>query len=79
MNKTTVFEHAASCARLNKCVSTAPVSELRALLRRSCRTINSAYRLVESRFGGKGSMPDSCRWLLDNRYLAMRQARAAMP
>ncbi len=79
MNESTVFEHAASCARLNKCVSTAPVNELRALLRRSCREINSAYRLVESRFGGKGTMPDSCRWLLDNRYLAIREARVAMP
>ena len=77
--KSTVFEHAASCARLNKCVSTASASELRALLRRSCREINSAYRLVESRFGGKGAMPDSCRWLLDNRYLAIREARIVMP
>ena len=79
MNKSTVFEHAASCARLNKCVSTAPVSELRALLRQSCREINSTYRLVETRFGDASAMPDSCRWLLDNRYLAIREAKSVLP
>ena len=78
MDKGTVFEHAASCARLNKCSFSAPVSELKALLRRSCKEINAVYRLVERRFEGRASMPDSCRWLLDNRYLAVRKARSAL-
>lgn len=77
--KNTVFEHAASCARLNKCISTASSGKLRTLLRQSCREINAVYRLVESRFASAASMPDSCRWLLDNRYLVIRQARAVMP
>lgn len=77
--KNTVFEHAASCARLNKCISTASSGKLRTLLRQSCREINAVYRLVESRFASAASMPDSCRWLLDNRYLVIRQARTVMP
>ncbi len=76
-NKNTVFSHAASCARLNECTSTAPASSLRAQLRQSCAEINSAYRLVEARFGSAAAMPSSCRWLLDNRYLALREAKRA--
>ena len=52
-NKNTVFGHAASCARLNECTSTAPASSLRAQLRQSCAEINAAYRLVEARFGSE--------------------------
>ena len=76
-NKNTVFSHAASCARLNECTSTAPASSLRAQLRQSCAEINAAYRLVEARFGSAAAMPSSCRWLLDNRYLALREAKRA--
>ena len=45
-NKNTVFSHAASCARLNECTAAASVGELRALLKKSCAEINSAYRLA---------------------------------
>ena len=76
-NKNTVFGHAASCARLNECTSTAPASSLRAQLRQSCTEINAVYRLIEARFGSAASMPSSCRWLLDNRYLALREAKRA--
>ncbi len=78
MDKGTVFEHAASCARLNKCTLSAPVGGLRTLLRRSCRKISSVCGLIGRRFEGAASMPDSCRWLLDNRYLAVREARGAL-
>lgn len=76
-NKNTIFSHAASCARLNECTAAASVGELRALLKKSCAEINSAYRLVEARFGSAAAMPSSCRWLLDNRYLALREAKRA--
>lgn len=76
-NKNTVFSHAASCARLNECTAAASVGELRALLKKSCAEINAAYRLVEARFGSAAAMPSSCRWLLDNRYLALREAKRA--
>ncbi len=78
MDKSTVFEHAASCARLNRPAFYAPVSELRALLRRSLKAVNAAYALVERRFEGKACIPESCRWLLDNRYLAVREAKCAL-
>ena len=77
--KSSVFERAASCARLNRCVSEASAAPLTAELRRSCREIASVYRLVESRFDGGASTPVGCRWLLDNRYLVMREAKAALP
>ena len=76
-NKNSIFSHAASCARLNECTAAASVGELRALLKKSCAEINSAYRLVEARFGSAAAMPSSCRWLLDNRYLALREAKRA--
>ena len=44
-NKNSIFSHAASCARLNECTAAASVGELRALLKKSCAEINSAYRL----------------------------------
>ncbi len=78
MDKSTVFEHAANCARLNKCAFFASSGELRALLRRSCARINSVCTLVGRRFEGSVCIPDGCRWLLDNRYLALREAGAAL-
>ncbi len=79
MEKGRIFERAASCARLNGCVSAYSAAPLIAGLRRSCKEISSVYRLVESRFDGGASTPEGCRWLLDNHYLVLRGARAALP
>lgn len=78
-NKNTVFGHAASCARLNECTSTAPASSLRAQLRQSCTEINAVYRLIEARFGSAASMPSSCRWLwiTDILHCARQSVQAA--
>lgn len=78
-NKNTVFSHAASCARLNECTAAASVGELRALLKKSCAEINSAYRLVEARFGSAAAMPSTAAgfWITDILHCARQNAPAA--
>ena len=77
-NKNTVFSHAASCARLNECTAAASVGELRALLKKSCAEINSAYRLVEARFGSAASMPSAAGfWITDILHCARQSVQAA--
>ncbi len=73
-----IFERAASCARLNRPESLHSCADLRHDLKSAIERINAAYRLVDRRFGSAQSMPDACRWLLDNRYLAVREGKSAL-
>ena len=43
--------------------------------RRACvRTIESSCRKLRRRYDGTDRIPDACRWLLDNEYLARQEA-----
>ncbi len=46
-------------------------------LRAAINEIDAAYEKVEARFGTAASVPAACHWLLDNRYIAVREAKCA--
>lgn len=76
-NKNDLFSLGANCARLCTGSRLRSTAALHTGLKRSTADINAVYHLVRRRFGSAGTMPDACRWLLDNRYLAMREAKNA--
>lgn len=47
-------------------------------LRQSLRRIESTYAAVNRRYSGENAVPSACEWLLDNRYLARREALGAL-
>ena len=47
-------------------------------LRQSMAQINRTYEAVRRRYGRDSHVPAACEWLLDNRYLAEREGRAAL-
>ena len=48
-------------------------------LRQSMAQINRTYEAVRRRYGRDSHVPAACEWLLDNRYLARREALALLP
>lgn len=54
-----------------KMKSSAAVSELKAALER----IEEAHDVISRRFGTATRLPAACEWILDNRYLAQRDAK----
>lgn len=73
-----LYDRAASCARLNKPGESCTTAHMRARLRAASAEINSVYRLIERRFDGAAEIPEACRWLLDNHYLALREGKSAL-
>ena len=61
------------CRKAGPVPAKATVSKLRAAM----NEIDAAYEKVAERFGTAVSVPDACRWLLDNRYIAVREAKCA--
>lgn len=61
------------CRKAGPVLAKATVSKLRAAM----SEIDAAYEKVAERFGTAASVPDACRWLLDNRYIAVREAKCA--
>lgn len=61
------------CRKAGPVPTKATVSKLRAAM----NEIDAAYEKVAERFGTAASVPDACRWLLDNRYIAVREAKCA--
>ena len=61
------------CRKAGPVPAKATVSKLRAAM----SEIDAAYEKVAERFGTAASVPDACRWLLDNRYIAVREAKCA--
>ncbi len=49
------------------------------LLRQSMGQINRTWEAVRRRYAREGQAPTACEWLLDNRYLARREALALLP
>lgn len=76
--KDKLYALAASNARLNKFTENLPVRCLKSDIRAACVSINRTYEAVEKRFASAVSVPEACEWLLDNRYLALREAQNAM-
>ena len=75
--KNDLFARGASAARLCRAQGERTVS-MHGAIRKSVSDINSAWTLIDKRFGTAADMPEACRWLLDNRYLALREAKAAL-
>ena len=73
-----LYELAASNARLNKFTENLPARYVKADIKAACTSINRTYETVEKRFSSAVSMPEACEWLLDNRYLALREAQNAV-
>ena len=71
-------ELAFSCARLYKPTGSVSGRNAAEELRAAIHDINTAHALIERRFGKTASPPEACEWLLDNRYLALREAKTAL-
>lgn len=73
-----LYALAASNARLNKFTENLPVRYVKADIRAACASINRAFEAVEKRFAAAVHVPGACEWLLDNRYIALREAQNAI-
>ena len=69
---------AASCSKLYKPIGFISGKNAAGVISRALHDINTAYSLVDRRFGKAASPPTACEWLLDNRYLAQREAKNAI-
>ena len=47
-------------------------------LRQNLRCIERSTDAIRRRFEGQSAVPPACEWLLDNRYLARREALSAL-
>ena len=72
-----LFALAAQSARLCRKAEPVPAKTQVDKLRAAINEIDAAYEKVDERFGTAASVPTACRWLLDNRYIAVREAKCA--
>ena len=72
-----LFALAAQSARLCRKAEPVPAKTQVDKLRAALNEIDAAYEKVDERFGTAASVPTACRWLLDNRYIAVREAKCA--
>jgi len=77
MENTAFFGIGASSARLYRADRELKSSELIAALKRAVTQINAAYKAAESQ-GTEIKSGTGMEWLLDNRYLAIREAKSAV-
>ena len=68
----------ASTARLLKPEGCARGTEAARELRQNLRCIERSTDAIRRRFEGQSAVPPACEWLLDNRYLARREALCAL-
>lgn len=73
-----LFELAASAARLYKQTGTVRSKRLSAEINYAVGRINSNYASAEEKYGTASKLPSEYEWLLDNRYLAVREAKNAI-
>ena len=73
-----LFALAEQTARLNRKTEPVPAKALVSKLNSAVRDIDAAYEKVEARFGSAVNIPVACEWLLDNRYIAKREAKCAI-
>ena len=69
---------AANCAKLLKVGGESGGSAEAAALRRHFSAVRRCTEAVRRRYAQAESLPAACEWLLDNRYLAERETRAAL-
>lgn len=69
---------AASTARLMPPDGSVRASAAARELRLSLRQLDRTYEAVRRRYEDQASVPAACEWLLDNRYLARREALGAL-
>ena len=74
---TKLYNIARKVSGLNKCTGATPAKAVVSELKTAIGGINDAYDKVFARFGNQSNMPEACEWLLDNRYLAVREANTA--
>ena len=73
-----LFELAASAARLYKQSGTIRGKKLSAEINAAVGRINANYASAEEKYGESAKLPAEYEWLLDNRYLAVREAKNAV-
>ena len=73
-----LFELAASAARLYKQSGTIRGKKLSAEINAAVSRINANYASAEEKYGASAKVPAEYEWLLDNRYLAVREAKNAV-
>lgn len=78
MENKKLFDIGASSARLYKADRREKSRELCEDIEAAVRRINAAYKDAEAQAAGKSRIPKSAEWLLDNRYLAVREAKVAV-
>lgn len=73
-----LFKLAESTARLYKPVGTVSGKKAAAVINAAIKNINSSYASAEEKYGASTKIPAEYEWLLDNRYLAVREAKNAI-
>ena len=73
-----LFEAGASAARLYRATAAVSSKHCRQRLEAALSRIQSAYKTAEELYSGKADIPSAAEWFLDNRYLAVREARIAL-
>ena len=72
-----LFKLAESTARLYKQSGTVSGKQPASIINEAVKLINRSYASAEAQFGNSPKVPGEYEWLLDNRYLAVREARIA--
>lgn len=73
-----ISELGASAARLYKPIGTARSKKLTAEINSAVSRINDNYAEAEAKYGHSTKIPQEFEWLLDNRYIAVREAKNAI-
>ncbi|MDO4815222.1 MAG: glucoamylase family protein [Bacillota bacterium] len=77
MENKKLFDIGASSARLYKADRRERSRKLCEAIEAAVHKINAAYKLAEDMASENSKVPKSAEWLLDNRYLAVREAKTA--
>ena len=72
-----LFKLGESTARLYKPVGTVSGKKLCVLINNAVKKLNAGFRDAEARYSSGEKIPAGYEWLLDNRYLAVREAKIA--
>lgn len=73
-----LFALAEQTARKCAKAQSVPAKTLVNRLNAAMHEIDAAYEKIEARFGASVNIPVACEWLLDNRYIAAREAKSAV-
>lgn len=71
-----LFSLGAQSARLYRDTGVVKAASVSAELQKAMRSIEYAHEHILRRFGSSPDLPSACEWLLDNKYVAVKEAKA---